>query len=134
MILSAYAARKKVEELFSPAPELHYHNITPGKLTYPRPDNNSGPSMVLLPAWRIVISKDSINEAEDKIFFLTVYGDIIFSAQGLEFSPITVGTVFRHKETNIMLEQCDKQNHQSFIPEPQIAIGIKKGPIYWVQE
>lgn len=141
MILSAYWARKTTEELFEKSPEINYHNIIPGYVTFTKKQDGKDVKQYLIPVWRVFISKKALTkvitnqEVENSFYFIDLYGKQVIVSTDVKFTPIEIGTIFRYSDgKSVMLESCDNQHHKSFIPEPRISIGIKKGKILHVCE
>ncbi len=140
MILSAYWALKAAENLYATPPEISYHNITPGYVTFEKATEGNEKKQYLFPVWRILVTKKALQNAKIKaddnaIFFLDMYGHSINTAENAKFVTIETGTIFKFgNDVSIMLERCDHQHHKLFVIEPQIAIGKKKGPIFCVSQ
>jgi len=141
MILSAYWARKTVEELFEKSPEINYYNIIPGYVTSTMNKDGGEAKNYLIPVWRVFISKKALRKAlekqdtEDCFYFIDLYGKKVKVDEEVVFNAIEIGTIFRYPDgTSVMLESCDHQHHKVFVPEPRVAIGITKGKILHVCE
>ncbi len=134
MILSAYWARKTVEEFFDTSPAISYHNIIPGYVTFLQTTNDGKEKQCLIPVWRVFISKKALQKVitnqkiDERFYFIDLYGKEINVTTEMKFTAIEIGTIFKYPDgKSVMLESCDHQHHKLFVPEPRISIGIKKG-------
>ena len=141
MVLSAYGAMQIAEKLFDKSPELCYHNIIPGYLTFDKIAKDNNVEQALVPVWRILVTKTALQkvmanqDVQDTCYFIDLFGNKICINTKVNFVPINVGTVFEYLDgKSIMLEACDHQHHKLFVAEPKIAIGIKKGPFFKVND
>ena len=141
MILSAYRALKTAEEMFIKPPEIHYHDIIPGYVSFEKKTEDGNIVKCLIPAWRVFISEKALQKIDvykgisNLEYFYDLYGKLIKQVEKIEFTSVGVGTIFKYPDgKSVMLEKCDDFHHKVFVPEPKISIGVKKGAILQVYE